>query len=125
VENASLPLRLAGEDRRVSEDRALALLDRLEVAEVASKRVGEMSGGQAQRVAVARALVADPRVVFADEPTGALDSVNGEAVMELLVAAGRERGTTVLLVTHEPRIAAYADREVVVRDGRVTVRTPA
>ena len=124
VENASLPLRLAGEGRRASEDRALALLDRLEVAEVATKRVGEMSGGQAQRVAFARALVADPRVVFADEPTGALDSVNGEAVMELLVAAARERGTTVLLVTHEPRIAAYADREVVVRDGRVAVGTP-
>ena len=68
--------------------------------------------------------MADPRVVFADEPTGALDSANGEIVMELLVSAARDHGTTVVIVTHEPRVAAYADREIIVRDGRVasTVR---
>ena len=76
-----------------------------------------MSGGQGQRVAVARALVTEPRVVFADEPTGALDSLNGERVMRLLTEAARESGAAVVLVTHEPRVAAYADREVVVRDG--------
>ncbi|WP_242417928.1 ATP-binding cassette domain-containing protein, partial [Frankia sp. CpI1-P] len=76
--------------------------------------------GQAQRVALARALVARPQVLFADEPTGALDSLTGEHVMDLLVAAAREQGTTVILVTHEPRVAAYADREIIVRDGTVT-----
>jgi putative ABC transport system ATP-binding protein len=78
-----------------------------------------MSGGQAQRVALARALVAHPEVLFADEPTGSLDSLNGELVMELLTNVAREQGTTVIVVTHEPRVAAYADREVIVRDGKV------
>ena len=85
---------------------------------MAGKRPGEVSGGQGQRVAVARALVTAPRVVFADEPTGALDSLNGEQVMRLLTGAARETGAAVVLVTHEARVAAYADREVVVRDGR-------
>jgi putative ABC transport system ATP-binding protein len=77
-----------------------------------------VSGGQGQRVAVARGLVTGPRVVFADEPTGALDSLNGERVMRLLVAAAKETGAAVLLVTHEARVAAYSDREIVVRDGK-------
>jgi putative ABC transport system ATP-binding protein len=75
-------------------------------------------------VALARGLVAGPEVLFADEPTGALDSLTGEHVMELLVAAAREQGTTVVLVTHEPRVAAYADREIVVRDGIATSLSP-
>jgi putative ABC transport system ATP-binding protein len=74
-------------------------------------------------VALARGLVAHPKVLFADEPTGSLDSLTGELVMELLVTAAREDGTTVVLVTHEPRVAAYADREVIVRDGRVSSLT--
>ena len=78
---------------------------------------GELSGGEAQRVAVARALIHRPRVVFADEPTGALDSLAGEMVMELLTGAAREQNVALVLVTHEPRIAAYAAREVFVRDG--------
>ena len=84
------------------------------------RRGGELSGGEAQRVALARGLVTRPDVLFADEPTGALDSLTGEQVMELLVAAVRAQGTTVVLVTHEPRVAAYADREVIVRDGKAT-----
>jgi putative ABC transport system ATP-binding protein len=79
-----------------------------------------LSGGQAQRVALARGLVAGPNVLFADEPTGSLDSLAGEQVMDLLVSAARDQGITVVLVTHEPRVAAYADREVIVRDGRVS-----
>jgi putative ABC transport system ATP-binding protein len=121
VENVALPLRLAGHKRRTAEARALEWLERLEVGEVARKRAGEMSGGQGQRVAVARALVAGPRVVFADEPTGALDSLNGELVMDLLVGAAREQGASIVLVTHEPRVAAYADREVVLRDGALAL----
>ncbi|HEY0641137.1 MAG TPA: ABC transporter ATP-binding protein [Pseudonocardiaceae bacterium] len=120
LENVALPLRLAGVRRRPAEASAREWLERLEVADVAAKRAGEMSGGQGQRVAVARALVAGPRAVFADEPTGALDSLNGERVMTLLTAAARETGAAVVLVTHEPRVAAYADREIVVRDGRVS-----
>jgi putative ABC transport system ATP-binding protein len=118
VENVALPLRLDGVRRRDAERRALGWLERLEVADVAGRTPGEISGGQGQRVAVARALVTGPRVVFADEPTGALDSLNGEHVMRLLTAAARESDTAVVLVTHEPRVAAYADREVMVRDGR-------
>jgi putative ABC transport system ATP-binding protein len=119
LDNVSLPLRLAGLRRRDADARAHGWLERLDVSDVADKRAGDMSGGQAQRVAVARALVTGPRFVFADEPTGSLDSLNGEIVMELLVSAARDQGTTVVLVTHESRIAAYADREIVIRDGKL------
>ena len=120
LDNVSLPLRLAGKRRVEATTTAMQLLERLGVDDMAGKRAGEMSGGQAQRVAVARALIAEPEVVFADEPTGSLDSTNGEHVMEQLVSAARERGTSIVLVTHEPHVAAYADREVVLRDGVVT-----
>ncbi len=84
-----------------------------------------MSGGQAQRVAVARTLVSEPRVVFADEPTGALDSLAGEQVLGELLRVARESGTAVVLVTHEARVAAYAERELVLSDGRLAVGTSA
>jgi putative ABC transport system ATP-binding protein len=119
LDNVSLPLRLAGLRRRDAVARAHEFLGSLGVDDVAHQRAGEMSGGQAQRVAVARALVSRPRVIFADEPTGSLDSTNGELVMELLVSTAREQGASVVLVTHEPQVAAYADREIVVRDGRL------
>ncbi|MGK5696868.1 ABC transporter ATP-binding protein [Streptomyces sp. URMC 128] len=118
VENVALPMRLNGSSRKEAERTALAWMERLEVDELRRKRPGEVSGGQGQRVAVARALVTNPRVVFADEPTGALDSFNGERVMELLTDAARSANTAVVLVTHEARVAAYSDREIVVRDGR-------
>jgi putative ABC transport system ATP-binding protein len=117
LENVALPLRLAGIRRRAAEATASEWLGRLEVADTAAKRPGEVSGGQGQRVAVARALVMSPKVVFADEPTGALDSLNGEHVMRLLTGAAKETGAAVILVTHEARVAAYSDREVIVRDG--------
>ena len=122
VENVALPLRLCGTGRREATRQATGWLARLQVEDVARKIPGQVSGGQAQRVAVARALVTKPRVVFADEPTGALDSLNGERVMQLLSSAAREAGAAVVLVTHEPRVAAYADRELVVRDGRTRER---
>lgn len=118
VENAALPLRLNGASRKDAERAALAWMERLEVDDLQAKRPGEVSGGQGQRVAVARALVTGPRVVFADEPTGALDSSNGERVMELLTEAARSTNAAVVLVTHEARVATYADREIVVRDGK-------
>jgi putative ABC transport system ATP-binding protein len=118
VENVALPLRLGGRKRRDAERTAREWLARLEVDDVAAKRPGEVSGGQGQRVAVARALVTGPKVIFADEPTGALDSLNGEQVMRLLTDTARESRAAVILVTHEPRVAAYSDREVIVRDGQ-------
>ncbi|MFJ9555812.1 ABC transporter ATP-binding protein [Nocardiopsis sp. NPDC101807] len=118
LENVALPLRLGGRSRRRAEHDAAEWLDRLDVGELAHKTPGECSGGQGQRVAVARALVTRPRVVFADEPTGALDSLNGERVIRMLTEAARESGAAVVVVTHEARVAAYADREVVCRDGR-------
>jgi putative ABC transport system ATP-binding protein len=89
------------------------------VAELADQRPGAMSGGQQQRCAVARALVTEPAVLFADEPTGALDALAGEQVLGEMLAAARARSTAVVLVTHDARVAAYADREVALRDGVV------
>jgi len=124
-ENVALPLLLGGMRRKQALAEARPWFERLELDGLEQHRSGEMSGGQAQRVALARGLVTQPEVLFADEPTGSLDSLTGELVMDLLTAAARQQGTTVVLVTHEPRVAAYADREVVVRDGRVTSLDPA
>jgi putative ABC transport system ATP-binding protein len=107
VENVALPLRLSGTRRKDAERTALRWMERLEVDD-----------GQGQRVAIARALVSSPKVIFADEPTGALDSLNGERVMQLLGEAARSANVAVVLVTHEARVAAYSDRDVTVRDGR-------
>ncbi|MEU3494537.1 ABC transporter ATP-binding protein [Kitasatospora cineracea] len=119
-ENVALPLLLGGAKRADALARARGWFPRLGLDGLEGRRSGELSGGQAQRVALARGLVAEPRVLFADEPTGALDSLTGEHVMDLLVDSARAQGTTVVLVTHEARIAAYADREAIVRDGRAT-----
>jgi len=119
-ENVALPLLLGGTRREEALGEARTWFERLELQGLERHRAGEMSGGQAQRVALARGLVAHPDVLFADEPTGSLDSLTGELVMGLLTRAAREQGSTVILVTHEPRVAAYADREVIVRDGRVS-----
>ena len=124
-ENVALPLLLGGTRREEALRVARAWFERLELDGLERHRAGEMSGGQAQRVALARGLVAHPDVLFADEPTGSLDSLTGELVMDLMTGAAREEGTTVVLVTHEPRVAAYADREVIVRDGRVVSTTAA
>ncbi|MEV0537406.1 ABC transporter ATP-binding protein [Kitasatospora sp. NPDC050463] len=118
VENVALPLRLNGVKRKDAERSARVWLERLEVGDLGHKRPGEVSGGQGQRVAVARSLVTGPKVLFADEPTGALDSLNGELVMRLLTDAARSTDAAVVLVTHETRVAAYSDREIVVRDGK-------
>ncbi|MER5274698.1 ABC transporter ATP-binding protein [Streptomyces sp. NPDC002809] len=118
VENVALPLRLNGTRRKAAERTALEWMERLEVDDIGAQRPGEVSGGQGQRVAVARALAASPKVIFADEPTGALDSLNGERVMQLLTDAARSSNVAVVLVTHEARVAAYSDRDITVRDGR-------
>ena len=122
ADNIALPLLLNRVRRKAAYANADAWLPRLGLDDLGGRRTGELSGGQAQRVALARALVAQPKVLFADEPTGSLDTLAGEVVMELLTGLAREEGTTVVLVTHDARVAAYADREVIVRDGRVINR---
>ena len=119
AENVALPLLLAGSGRRAARKAAMLWLERLGVGDVADARPGAMSGGQQQRCAAARALVTEPRVLFADEPTGALDVLTGEHVLREIVQTARAREMAVVLVTHENHIAAYADREVVLRDGLV------
>ncbi|WP_416446129.1 ABC transporter ATP-binding protein [Leucobacter sp. HNU] len=120
LDNVALPLLIAGRPRRKAVRQAKSWLTQLGLADHAAKRPGELSGGQAQRVAIARALVTAPRIVFADEPTGSLDSLSAEQVMATLLELAKGTGATVVIVTHDPRVAAYADREVVVRDGRIS-----
>jgi putative ABC transport system ATP-binding protein len=122
ADNVALPLLLNRVGRRRAYDRATHWLGRLGLEGLEGRRSGELSGGQAQRVALARALVTQPKVLFADEPTGSLDSLTGEAVMNLMVDIARAEGATVVLVTHDARVAAFADREVIVRDGLVVTR---
>ncbi len=119
AENVALPLLLAGVRRREARTAAMSWLERLGIAHLADVRPGEMSGGEQQRAALARALVTEPRLLFADEPTGALDALAGEQVLGHLVRVAREQRTTVVLVTHDARVAGYADREVVLRDGQL------
>ncbi|GGP83234.1 ABC transporter ATP-binding protein [Streptomyces calvus] len=119
LDNVALPLMLAGTGRDAARSAAGEWLERFGVRGQEELRPGELSGGQAQRTALARALVTGPKVVFADEPTGALDSLASEQVMTALTHTARETGTAVLLITHDAQVAAYADREVQLRDGAV------
>ncbi|MDV7224150.1 ABC transporter ATP-binding protein [Streptomyces prunicolor] len=119
LDNVALPLLLAGASRTDARATAGEWLERFGVRGQGESRPGELSGGQSQRVALARALVTGPRIVFADEPTGALDSLASEQVMTALVGTARESGTAVLLITHDAQVAAYADREIRLTDGTV------
>jgi putative ABC transport system ATP-binding protein len=112
VENIALPLELLGESRRAATHAARDLLAELGIDDVAGRHPAQVSGGQAQRAAVGRALIHRPAVVLADEPTGSLDAANADKVLRLLLAAARGRGAAVVLVTHDPEVAAHADREV-------------
>jgi putative ABC transport system ATP-binding protein len=118
-QNVALPLLLEKHDRAAAMASARTWLERLGAVDVATALPGEMSGGEAQRVAIARALVTGPRAIFADEPTGALDTVSGEHVLAALLTTARESSATVVMVTHDNRVAAAADREVLLRDGTV------
>ena len=120
VDNVTIPLLMSGTSRRQALVRDREVLDGLGLGDHIDKLPGQMSGGQAQRVAVARALVCSPRILFADEPTGSLDSLAAEQTMEALTTAARTAGAAVVIITHEPRTAAYADREVLVRDGLIS-----
>ena len=119
LDNVTIPLLLAGTPRRKALAQAHETLGELGLSEHLDKRPTQLSGGQAQRAAVARALVTNPRLLFADEPTGSLDSLAAERTMEVLLNSVRSRGAGLVIITHDARIAAYADREVTVRDGRI------
>ena len=122
VENVTLPLELDGMVAKTARPAGMKALELLGVAERADRFPDELSGGERQRVAIARAVVGDRQILLADEPTGALDSLNGEAVMRLLWAACR-RGVAGLVVTHDPQLASCADRVVFLRDGRIVDQT--
>ena len=120
LDNVTIP---PGADPRTRERhlaRARETLGELGLSEHLDKRPGQLSGGQAQRAAVARALVTSPRILFADEPTGSLDSLAAERTMEVLLNSVHSRGAALVIITHDARVAAYADREVTVRDGRIS-----
>ena len=117
TENVSLQLSL--DDREGANARSLAILAELGLADQAAKLPDQLSGGQRQRVAVARALVHRPRLIVADEPTGSLDPDNARGVVELMLAAQRASGATLILVTHEPTVAGKLERAIALRDGRL------
>jgi putative ABC transport system ATP-binding protein len=122
AENVSLPLELDGTQAKAARVSATAALEELGLGERASRYPDELSGGERQRVAIARAVVGDRHLLLADEPSGALDSVNGEAVMRLIRAACR-RGVAGVVVTHDAQLASWADRVIFLRDGRVVDQT--
>ena len=120
IDNVAVPLLLNGVPRGEAYHRAEQWLNKVGITDAKLNHLAnQLSGGQIQRVAIARAMVINPEVLFADEPTGSLDSLNSELVMKMFIKTAKENGTTVVMVTHEPTIAAYADREIIVRDGRV------
>ena len=118
VENTEFPLRLQGMRPGLARQRAMAMLDSLGLASLAKKRLFEVSGGQAQLVAVARSVVHQPGLVLADEPTGALNTQDGELVLEALLRVAQDHGAAVVVVTHAMRVAAWADRDIQLLDGR-------
>ncbi|WP_461378693.1 ABC transporter ATP-binding protein [Corynebacterium hesseae] len=117
VDNVALPAMLNGMGRGAARKRAMELLDQLGLGGLAERRPAQVSGGQAQRVTIARALVASPGVVFADEPTGALDQSTGHEVMQMLTTIVRQSGASLVMVTHDPKVADWMQRRVEIRDG--------
>jgi len=119
LENVVLPLKIAGVGRRERRRRGLAVLEQLELADKARNAAVNLSGGQKQRSVIARALVNDPRIIFADEPTGNLDTATGAVVEDLIFGLHREQGITLIVVTHDEELAARCDRRIHIRDGRI------
>lgn len=120
IDNVAVPMLLNCIDKKTAYHKAEQWLNKVGISDAKLYHLAnQLSGGQIQRVAIARAMIINPEVLFADEPTGSLDSLNSELVMKMFIKTAKENGTTVVMVTHEPTIAAYADREIIVRDGRI------
>lgn len=120
IDNVAVPLLLNGINRKIAYQKAEQWLNKVGITDTKLNHLAnQLSGGQIQRVAIARAMAINPEVLFADEPTGSLDSLNSELVMKMFIKTAKDNGTTVVMVTHEPTIAAYADREIIVRDGKL------
>jgi putative ABC transport system ATP-binding protein len=125
IENVMLPLELTGESSRTARSLAIASLEAMGLTEQLDRYPDDFSGGQQQRIAIARAVVGKRQLLLADEPTGSLDTASGDEVIELIAALPSRHGTAVVLVTHEPRFASWADRVIFLRDGRLVDETPA
>ena len=123
IENVTLPLELAGEPARSARARAIEALEAMGLYEQLDRYPDDFSGGQQQRIAIARAVVGERQLLLADEPTGSLDTASGDEVIELIAGLPAQRGTAVVLVTHEPRFASWADRVIFLRDGRIVDQT--
>lgn len=123
LDNVTLPLKIAGVRAAERRRRGLAALEQLELADKARNKATNLSGGQKQRVVIARALVTNPRIIFADEPTGNLDSKTGTVVEDILFDLNREHGITLIIVTHDEDLAARCDRQLRIRDGRLIDNT--
>jgi len=119
LENIALPLLYAGKSKSERRDKAMQMLNRVGLAEFGERRPNQLSGGQQQRVAIARALVNDPKLILADEPTGNLDTQTSEDIMKIFLDMNTEQKITIILVTHEPDIAAHAKRMILVKDGQI------
>ncbi|MBO0448561.1 ABC transporter ATP-binding protein [Enterococcus sp. MJM12] len=117
LDNVILPLKIAGITGKERKEKAMAALAAVDLADKAQNKANNLSGGQKQRVCIARALVNDPEIIFADEPTGNLDSATGEKVEELLFRLNRQKGITLIVVTHDPDLAARCDRQIHIKDG--------
>lgn len=120
LENVLLPLKIAGVGRRSRKERALKALEEVDLSEKVNNKATDLSGGQKQRVAIARAIVNEPEVIFADEPTGNLDSESGQRIIDLLFSLNRQKGITLIIVTHDDDLARLCDRRFVMKDGELT-----
>lgn len=119
LDNVTLPLKIAGMGKKERDKKGLEALESVELADKASNKANDLSGGQKQRVCIARALVNDPQIIFADEPTGNLDSATGEKIEDLLFYLNKEKGMTLIIVTHDPDLAKLCDRQVQIKDGLI------
>jgi len=120
LENVMLPLKIAGIKASERKKRALKVLAEVDLSDKANNKATDLSGGQKQRVAIARALINEPEVIFADEPTGNLDSENGERIIELLFSLNKKRGITLVVVTHDEDLAARCKRRLIMKDGQLS-----